>query len=237
MSSRHTSETIKVLSRYGPVGKAAVMPHASFIEPVSLPQEECKVKLGLAGKQVVTMFGFVSRSKGHDLAIDAFKEMPEDVVLYIAGDGRTPEDKAYVDELKAKAAGMGGKVRFHGYVKEEDTPVVMCASDIVLMPYRHVVQSGALNYALAYGKPVLASNMGGFAEVARGYNCIETFEPGSIQALTSGLTSMLADDGVTARLKDKASAYVDAVGIERIAGRTFEAYEKLINGQKNNGRR
>jgi glycosyltransferase involved in cell wall biosynthesis len=225
----HTEDTIRALSQYGPTGKAAILPHASFVEPVFLPQENCKSKLGLAGKRVVTMFGYVSRSKGHDLAIEAIKEMPDDVVLYIAGDGRTVEDKNYLSMLKESVIReeLGDRIKFYGYVPDADIPIVMCASDVVLMPYRHVVQSGAVNYALAYFKPVLASDMGGFAEISRNYECIITFEPGEIKDLEKKLRDLLTDISLADRLGLKAREYISSINMERIALRTYETYLKV----------
>lgn len=225
----HTAGTVRDLSQYARTDKATIIPHACFIRPILRPMAECKEKLGLHGRRVVTMFGFVSRSKGHDLALDAMKDMPEDVVLYVAGDGRGPEDKLYVDELKAKARapGLDGRVRFHGYVSEEDMPYVMCASDIVLMPYRHVVQSGALYYALAYGKPVLASNIGGFAEITTSYGCIETFEPGNTADLRTKLTEIMADEQLRRSMAEKAASYIGAIGIDSVAAATLKLYKDV----------
>lgn len=226
----HTTGTVQALAQYGRTHNAAIVPHASFIKPVVLAVDECKDKLGLRGKRVVTIFGYISPPKGHDLAIEAMKGMPDDVVLYIAGDGRAPEDKRYVEELKAKARSLGldGRVRFHGYVKEEEMPVVMCASDVMLMPYRHVVQSGALYYALAYGKPVLASDTGGFAEMAGSYGCIETFEPDNAEDLTVKLASLMANDPLKRSIVKKGALYIGSISIDRVAAATLNIYEKIM---------
>lgn len=225
----HTTGTIRALSQYARIDKATIIPHACFIQPVVSPMAECKEKLGLAGKRIVTMFGFVSRLKGHDLAIDAMRDMPNDIVLYVAGDGRSPDDRLYVDELKAKARSMGldGRVRFHGYASEEDIPCIMCASDIVLMPYRHVVQSGALYYALAYGRPVLASNIGGFAEMAMTYGCIGIFEPGNVADLRAKITDIIADEELRRTMTEKATSYVDSIRIENVAEATLKMYKSI----------
>jgi len=230
----HTSESAKTLSQYATINNTEIVPLACTINPTFLPEEECKVSLGLTGKRVVTMFGFISRFKGHDLAIEAMKDMPEDVFLYIVGEGRSPEDNAYIDALKenVKQAGLHSRVIFAGYVNDDKASAVMCASDIVLMPYRHVVQSSALNYALAYLKPVLASDMGGFAEVAREYGCIETFRPEDIGDLKAKLIGMLDDRSRTDAIVSRAPAYVKAVSLESVIERTDGIYERILYGRK-----
>mgnify|MGYP005835596679 CR=1 FL=1 len=226
----HTQGTIDILSQYSQTGRVEIVPHACFIVPVMLSPDECRSRLGLNGKKVVTMFGFVSPFKGHDMAIEAMKSMPGDVVLFIAGDGRTPEDREYVSALKMKVDNMGlnDRVIFHGYVKDEDSPAVMCASDLILMPYRHVVQSGAMNFALAYLKPVLASGMGGFAEVAGQYGCVETFRPGDMGDMAEKLKALLSDAKKTDSLREKAYAYREDVSIESIAGKIVKIYERIL---------
>ncbi len=226
----HTEGMKERLSQYGRTDSVHILPHASFIRPVFLPQEECKTKLGLGGKRIITIFGFINSTKGHDLAIEAVSKMPEDVVLYIVGDGRLPEDLAYAEGLKekARALGLDGRVVFHGYLKDEDVASVMCASDLLLLPYRHVTQSGAINYPLAYGKPVLASNIEGFEEVKKAYGCIDTFETRNAEDLRAHAMKILDDPSLAEALKSKCAAYTSAVDIETIAAKTFDIYKKIV---------
>ena len=49
--------------------KLRVIPHGSFEKPNFLNKEECKRKLGLQNKTVITILGFVTPKKGHDLVI------------------------------------------------------------------------------------------------------------------------------------------------------------------------
>jgi len=225
----HTAGTVETLSQYTKVPRAITIPLAIHVRPTIQPTEASKAKLGLSGKRVIVMFGFVSPAKGHDLAVAVLRELPDDVVLYIAGDARTAEDIEYLRGLqeKVKSEGLDHRVIFHGYVKDEDAPAVMSAADVVLMPYRHVVQSAALSNALAYLKPVLASDIGGFAEVAREYGCIETFPAGDAEALKAKLLLMLSGRAPLDKLRENAARYVTAMSLENIAARTVSLYRQL----------
>ena len=94
-----TSERIEVI----PVGvpPAKPMPDA----------QTAKRELGLEGRQVVTLFGFLSAKKGHRLAIDALKQLPDSVVLLFAGDRHPDDHTGYVSDLIAylEASGMAGR--------------------------------------------------------------------------------------------------------------------------------
>jgi len=210
------------------MSRIVVIPLACIVNPVFLDPLECKRKLGLSGKRLVTMFGFVGYPKGHDMAITAMKNtrMPADVVLYVAGEGRVPADIEYELGLRRRVLDerLTGRIRFHGYVSDEDVPVVMCASDIVLLPYRHVVQSGAVNYPLAYRIPVLASDIGGFAEIANEYGCIETFRHEDQEDLEDKLLSLLSSPRACMELVEKSRRYVADVGLEKICSVLGKVY-------------
>lgn len=227
----HTEGTVKTLAQYTAVSNASIIPLAIHVKPEIRPIESSKAKLGQAGKRVVLMFGFISPGKGHDLAIEMMlRGLPEDVVLYLAGEGRTPKDADYVRGLKEKvrSEGLGEKVFFHGYVSEEEMPIVFSAADIVLMPYHHVVQSAALSHALVYLKPVLASDIGGFAEVAREHECIETFPVGDVEALRAKLQLMLSGTISMDRLRENAARYVSWASLENVTSQTVSLYRQLI---------
>ena len=127
----HTEGTVKTLAQYTAVSNASIIPLAIHVKPEIRPIESSKAKLGQAGKRIVLMFGFISPGKGHDLAIEMMRRgLPEDVVLYLAGEGRTPKDADYVRGLKEKvrSEGLGEKVFFHGYVvRRRDAHRLLCS--------------------------------------------------------------------------------------------------------------
>jgi glycosyltransferase involved in cell wall biosynthesis len=109
----HTAGTVETLSQYTRVPNAQILPLAIHARPAIMPDKVAKSLLGLAGKRVIVLFGFISPSKGHDLAIEAMPALPDDVVLYIAGSGRTQESIAYLEGLKEKVRekGLDNRIR------------------------------------------------------------------------------------------------------------------------------
>ncbi len=69
-------------------------------------------------------------------------------------------------ELEAAAARVGAIHRF-AYIPFEDVPRYFAAADVLVLPYRHVSQSGVLFLALALGLPVVATRVGALPEVVR----------------------------------------------------------------------
>jgi len=215
------------------MARIIIVPLACTVTPDPRDRAESKKKLGLLGKQVVTMFGYISRSKGYDMAVKAMQNpnVPRDVVLYIAGAARTLEDRVYEEELKRHAQMcLPGRVFFHGYVEDADIPVVMSATDIVLMPYYHIVQSSAVNHALAYHVPVIASGIGGFVEIAREYGCIQTFKPGCQEDMEAKLLELLSNQGLRDNLAHKSERYIVETGIGKICEDIEKIYTEILLG-------
>ena len=73
-----------------------------------------------------------------------------------------------MDELRELADRAPGTVRFvDRFVTDPEIPAFMRRADLVVLPYRNIEQSGVLYTALAFGRPLVLSAVGGFPEIAR----------------------------------------------------------------------
>jgi glycosyltransferase involved in cell wall biosynthesis len=101
------------------------------------------------------------------------------------------------------------------------------AASLVVLPYREIDQSGVLFTALAFGKPMLLTRVGGFPEVAA-TGAAALVEPGDPDALAVELRALLGDP---ARLNRMAAASKAAAageyGWDAIARRTLDLYSAL----------
>lgn len=163
-----------LISRGVEPSKIVVSPLGIFGEPKKLDKGRAKSLIGLKGKIVITIFGFIHESKGHDIAIKAMKNIDKDFVLLIAGKSK---NDAYIKRLKslAKETAVEKRVIFYGEYQEKDLPLILNATDVVLLPYRKITQSSILNTALMYKIPVVTSRLGFFSEIEREYGCLLTF--------------------------------------------------------------
>src|SRR5262249_32917961 len=132
--------------------------------PTADPMPDSKLakrEFGLEGRRVVTLFGFLSAKKGHRLAIDTLKQLPDDVTLLFAGD-RHPDDRTeYVPNLQAylAAEGLAERVRMTGYLPDEVIPIVMAATDVAVAPFVQSSGSASLAHLFAYGRAIVASDI------------------------------------------------------------------------------
>lgn len=116
-----------------------------------------------AGRTRLLMFGSVARYKGVDTALRALAAIQDfPIELTITGICR---DQAYADEIAALINAVPPLHRVvwnRGYVPEEEVQGCFEAAEAVLLPYRHIDQSGVLFTAFRFGLPVVAFNVGAF---------------------------------------------------------------------------
>jgi glycosyltransferase involved in cell wall biosynthesis len=175
---------------------------------------------------VVLCFGLVRPYKGTDVLLEAFREL-EGAELWIVGMPRMP-----LDGLEALAARCRATVRFvPRFITDPEIAAYFRRADLVVLPYRAIEQSGVLYTALAFARPIIASDVGGFGEVAAETGAVRLVPPGDRAALADAVAELLADAG--AREDLARSAATAATGIyswDAVAQRTLEIYRLLVPG-------
>jgi glycosyltransferase involved in cell wall biosynthesis len=128
-----------------------------FFKPIE--REQARTALGLSGRTLLSA-GRLIPLKGHDLVIRALALLP-DVHLLVAGDG--PE-RASLEAL-AKQCGVGERVRFLGALSQAALREHYGAADALVLASSREGWANVLLESMACGTPVIASNVGGTAEV------------------------------------------------------------------------
>lgn len=140
----------------------------------------------VAGRFHALAVGRLTPIKGLDIALQALTHLEETSRwhLDLVGEG---ESKA---ELAALAASLGvaDRVTFHGF--RDDTEAVMAAADALIMPSLHEGLPYTLLEAMSVGLPVVASDVGGLAEVLRHEATGLLFPVGDAKALARGLSTL-----------------------------------------------
>jgi glycosyltransferase involved in cell wall biosynthesis len=104
----------------------------------------------------------LARNKGHDIALQALdrvRRSGQDLVYVICGDG------ARESELRSMAAAFRLPVRFTGLLGVDDVVAGLNAADLVLHPSEQEIFPNAVGEAMACGRPIVAANAGGTAEL------------------------------------------------------------------------
>ncbi len=235
-------DAVVALSEYGAgslaeagvdADKIEVIPHGAFDYLAELPERPLPPELQGAEGPVILFFGLIRPYKGADVLLRAFADLEvEGAEVWIAGRPLGAD----MEELRRLADAAGGRVRFvDRFVSDSEVPALMRRADVVALPYRDAEQSGVLYTALAFGKAVVATSVGGFPEVARAGegDTIRLVPPGDHEALAHALASVLGDPAERSRLEAAArAAAAGPYSWDAIASRTLALYERLLGASR-----
>lgn len=116
--------------------------------------------------KVLLFFGFVREYKGLGSLIDALPEIRNslpDARLLVVGDFIDDKEK-YLGKIEAIGAGPMVDLYDH-YIPDREVEVYFKAADLVVLPYLSASQSGVVQIAFGFGKPVVVTSAGGLPEV------------------------------------------------------------------------
>jgi len=193
----HTSVDKKNLLERFPDAIVNIHPHPvydQFPPPVQMLPRRAKLEL--------LFYGFVRPYKGLDVLLCAMNIIKnEDVFLSVVGefwDG-LDETKDYIAKH-----GLSDKIELlNRYVSDEETASFFSRCDVVVLPYRSATGSGVIPLAYHYGKPVIATHVGGLPDVV--------------------------DDGKTGLIVDPDSCVMLANAIKKvISGHNFYSEEAIL---------
>jgi glycosyltransferase involved in cell wall biosynthesis len=164
-------------------------------------QPDAAVLARAAGAPVVAFAGRLIDGKGvHDL-LDAFAPC-EGALLCIVGDGPRRGDL----EAQARRLGIEGRVWFIGAVPEAAALAVLAAADVVVNPsYTEGLPTSVLEAALL-GRAVLATDVGGTAEIVTDEHSALLVAPRDVDGLRRSLQRLLGDRELRERLGAAARA-------------------------------
>lgn len=152
---------------------------------------------------VVLMFGLMRPYKGIDVLLQAWRGVDdqapiEDAELWIAGLPKM--------DISALQSGAPANVRFDPhFVTDDELPAYFERANLVVLPYLQADQSGVLFTALAFGKPLLLSDVGGFPEMAD-TGAARIVPAGDAPALGQALRELLHDRAALTEMCVKARA-------------------------------
>lgn len=119
-------------------------------------------------EKVLLFFGFVREYKGLRYLIEAMPEISRniaDVKLMIVGDFGSEENKeAYVNLIKENEAEEFIDI-YDGYIPDREIEKFFAACDLVVLPYVDATQSGIVQIAYGFEKPVVVTDVGGLPDV------------------------------------------------------------------------
>ena len=115
-----------------------------------MPREEAARLLGVdPAAKTLLFFGLIRDYKGLDILLEAFRELPEDYQLVVAG-----EPYGSFDKYQQIIDSLPGKERVHvfpDYIRDSEVKKFFSVADVAVLPYRSATQSGISAIACHFG--------------------------------------------------------------------------------------
>ncbi|MCR4440249.1 MAG: glycosyltransferase [bacterium] len=178
------------------------VPHADFRQvphPVysifgdPLPKEEARRRLGLGNGNLVLFFGYVRAYKGLHVLLKAMPEVLRQIPVRLLVAGEFYSDKSSYMELIEQLGISSAVTVVDEFIPNQDVKLYYSAADVVVLPYLAATQSGIVQIAYHFNKPVITTEVGGLPdEVVHGATgfVVPADDP---QALAKAIVSYFAE--------------------------------------------
>jgi glycosyltransferase involved in cell wall biosynthesis len=229
LSDRQRDELVEY--RIAPPSRIHVVPLGLNLERFDTAHEpdaraRARSALGIgADEVVVTAIGRLVPIKRLDRLIDAFAIVAANVPgarLYLVGDGSERD----AIRARAAAAGLLDRMTFVGW--SADTPDWYAASDVVALTSDREGTPLAVIEAAAAGRPVVATDVGGVADVVVDGSTGFIVPASDVAALADRLTRLVVDPGLRATLGRAAPAHAAQYGAPRLVSDLDRLYRDLL---------
>lgn len=137
--------------------------------------------------QALLSFGHLRDVKNLHLAIEALRQLPEDILIVAGTESRGADRRSTEFQRLAKDAGVADRCRWIiDFVPNDEAANLFNASDVILVAYSSQFHSasGVLNLAISHRRPAVASaGNGNLQQVMNDYRLGEWIEPNNAGAI------------------------------------------------------
>ncbi|MDD5322166.1 MAG: glycosyltransferase family 4 protein [Methylococcales bacterium] len=141
--------------------KVTIIKHGGYLDHIGLrpDKKQLRHELGLEedGKYIL-FFGQIKKVKGLDILLEAMSELTDDIKLIIAGKPWKDDFSSYDEQIK-KHHLQERVIKMIRFIEDNEREKLFFATDVNVLPYRIIYQSGVLLMAMSQGLPVIASDL------------------------------------------------------------------------------
>ncbi|MDG6996428.1 MAG: glycosyltransferase family 4 protein [Nitrososphaerota archaeon] len=186
----------------------------------------------LTGKKVVLFVGALTTwhaYKGVDVLLNAFslvvKKSADSSLLVVGGGNMLGYYKKMALDL-----GVSDRVMFAGRVDDDSLPEYYAACDLCVLPSKDSSEGFGLVLveAMACGKAVIGSRVGGIVDVIKDRENGLIVPPGDVGALSSAMLSLLEDDGLRSTMGNAGRSFAESNDWDRVAERVETVYHEIL---------
>ncbi|HVV89015.1 MAG TPA: glycosyltransferase family 4 protein [Solirubrobacterales bacterium] len=197
-----------------------VIPNFVSAQP---PETDGDIDLaGLPAEPFILYFGEVSREKGVDTLLAAYRELPSPPPLVLVG-------RTFTDEIADTSGAIALGPKPHKFVLAAVRRALFTVAPSIVSDVFPMV---SLETAAA-GKPIIASRIGGLLDSVADEETGLLVPPGDVAALGEAIKRLLSDPGLRKRMGEAAAARRAALfSPEVVLPRYEEAYELALERRR-----
>ena len=211
----------------------SIVPHGNYIPFINIQFNKEKSRKQLAipnNRRVLLFFGMIKKVKGLEILLSALKGVVKenpDVLLVIAGKPWENDFSLYQNIIDEN--NLSDYILLHTkFIQQEDVEHYYCASDLVVLPYTKIYQSGVLMMTLSFERPALVSDLPPLTEIISDNENGFLFKTENMSDLTNKLNSILLDEVLMEKVRFKGVEFIkkkhDWLDIGR---QTLQVYQSL----------
>ena len=203
-----------------------VIPHGHYrsIYPSKVSRDEARKKLQIRDDDfVIGYFGQILPYKNVFGLVQAFKNVELDNIhLLVAG---KPVEEELANEIRQNVGNSANISLRLSFIPGEEVQHIFRASDLMVIPYSNVLNSGSAILALSFDVPVLVPKQGSLKELQQqiGSEWVQTYsQPFTAEILETAVRNIMNNP-----VQERCAA-LDKYGWMAIAEQTYEAYQDVI---------
>ena len=173
--------------------KISIMEHGiNDVAPIEVRKKEtCRKELNIPSDRTVFLFfGYIAPYKGLDVLLEAFEKLDKRCYLIVAGQSKSRNyEKKIVSMLSQNKNGKNILYK-NKFIPDEEISLYFNAADGMILPYKHIDQSGVVFLAWRFGLPIIAFDVGSLSDYVDGESGI-IIKNRSPESLTDALNDFV----------------------------------------------
>ena len=206
--------------------------------PDRIDREQARTQLGLGSEPVLAVVGQITPWKGHATALEALALVRRDgnnASLLIVGSVKFTsaatryDNTSYLRSLEQMVdeLALNDYVTFMG--ERTDVPEVLRAIDVLLVPSWEEPFGRSVVEAMAMKTPVIATRIGGPAEVIDDADTGRLLPPRDAETWARAIAELIADDALRQGLGDRGRRRAMSFGRDAHVDRLLAIYRKVLS--------
>ena len=202
--------------------RVKVSPHPVYdhLDAAEMDPAGARARLGVNCEKVLLFFGFIREYKGLRYLLQSLPLILDRFPVHLLVAGESWEDVRPYRELVERLH-LQERVTMHTrYVPDERVPTYFAAADLVVVPYTSATQSGIVQLAHGFRKPVVVGNVGGIPEAVEQGRTGYLVSPRNPQAIAEAVIRFFSSGAgstmpghIEARLQERSwECLAEAVG-------------------------